>query len=60
MENRIHLKIEEIKRISDFRSYDHVIEIESRYGIHLIERNWMKKKEFDIVKMKLQRKLDIS
>ena len=40
--------------IGEIDTYDHVIEIESKHGVHLIERTWMKKKEFDTVKKRLQ------
>ena len=48
--DRIKLDFNDIKEIVEFDTYDNVIEIESQQGIHLIERNWMKKKEFDKVK----------
>ena len=47
---RTIMKFSDIKEISEFDTYDNIIEIESRQGIHLIERNWMRKKEFDKVK----------
>lgn len=52
--NRTKLNFIDIKEIREFDTYDNVIEIESRQGKHLIERNWMKQKEFDIVKKRLQ------
>lgn len=40
--------------IGEIVTYDHVMEIESKHGVDLIERTWMKKKEFDTVKKRLQ------
>ncbi|UII26075.1 hypothetical protein LVD15_22655 [Fulvivirga maritima] len=51
---RIKLNFNDIIDIGEFDTYDNVIEIESRQGIHLIERNWMKQNEFDIVKKRLR------
>ena len=48
--DRTKLNFSDIIEIGEFDTYDNVIEIESQQGIHLIERNWMRKKEFDIVK----------
>lgn len=53
-QNRIKLNFNDIKEIGEFDTYDNVIEIESQQGVHLIERNWMKKREFDKVKERLQ------
>lgn len=39
-----------IKNIGEINTYDEVIEIESEYGFHLIEKQWMKSKEFEIVR----------
>ena len=52
--DRTRLNFSEITEIGEFDTYDNIIEIESRQGIHLIERNWMKQKEFDIVKKRLR------
>lgn len=52
--DRTKLNFSDITEIGEFDTYDNVIEIESQQGIHLIERNWMKQKEFDIVKKRLQ------
>jgi len=52
--NKIKLSFSEIIEIGEFDTYDNVIEIESRNGIHLIERDWMKQKEFNAVKKRLQ------
>lgn len=52
--DRIKLDFNEIIEISEFDTYDNVIEIQSRQGIHLIERNWMKQEDFDLVKEKLK------
>ncbi len=52
--DRVKLNVNDIIKISEFDTYDNVIEIESQQGIHLIERSWMKQKEFDLVKKKLQ------
>ncbi|GLB50567.1 hypothetical protein [Neptunitalea lumnitzerae] len=52
--DRTKLNFSEITEIGEFDTYGNVIVIESRQGIHLIERNWMKQKEFDIVKKRLQ------
>lgn len=51
---RIKLQLDEIIEIGEFDTYDNVIEIESRQGIHLIERNWMKQKDFENLKRKLK------
>lgn len=50
----IRLNFDEIINIGEFDTYDHVIEIQSKQGVHLIERNWMKQKDFDSIKMKLK------
>ena len=52
--DRTKLNFSDITEIGEFHTYDNVIEIESREGIHLIERNWMRKKEFDKVKERLK------
>lgn len=52
--DRTKLKFNDIKEIGEFDTYDNVIEIESQQGIHLIERNWMKKREFEKVKERLK------
>ncbi len=52
--DQVKLNVNDIIKISEFDTYDNVIEIESQQGIHLIERSWMKQKEFDLVKKKLQ------
>lgn len=52
--DRVKLDFNAIIEISEFDTYDNVIEIESKYGIHLIERNWMRKKDFEKVKEQLQ------
>lgn len=51
--DRTKLNFSDITEIGEFDTYDNVIEIESKQGIHLIERNWMKQKEFDLVKKRL-------
>ncbi len=51
---RIRLNFDEIADIGEFNTYDNVIELESKEGIHLIERSWMKQSEFEKVKKKLQ------
>ena len=43
----------EIKNIGEINTYDQVIEIESENGFYLIEKQWMKSKEFDKVREKL-------
>ncbi|WP_306639815.1 hypothetical protein [Sanyastnella coralliicola] len=48
------LNFSEIQDIGEFDTYDNVIIIESHQGTHLIEREWMKKKEFEMVKAKLR------
>lgn len=50
----IRVDFNEIIDIVEFDTYDNVIEIESRKGIHLIEKNWMKQDDFDLVKKKLK------
>ncbi|WNJ20353.1 hypothetical protein [Pontibacter sp. G13] len=52
--DRIRLNFNDIRDIGEIDTYDNVIEIESKYGVHLIERDWMKQIEFDNVKRKLQ------
>ena len=52
--NIIKLQFDEILEIGEFDTYDNVIEIKSKQGIHLIERNWMKQKDFENLKRKLQ------
>ncbi|NQX86227.1 MAG: hypothetical protein HRT67_10045 [Flavobacteriaceae bacterium] len=52
--DKIKLNFNDIIQIEEFETYDKVIEIESKQGIYLIERNCMKKKEFDKVKERLQ------
>ncbi len=51
---RVRVNFKDILGIGEFDTYDNVIEIESKHGTHLIERNWMKQKEFDNVKIRLQ------
>lgn len=51
--NLINIKFEEILKISEFESYDCVIQIESVKGIYQIERNWMKHQDFEDVKTRL-------
>lgn len=52
--DKVKLNFNDIKEIGEFDTYDNVIEVESQQGVHLIERSWMKKKEFDKVKERLQ------
>lgn len=52
--DRVKLDFNDIIEISEFDTYDNVIEIESKYGIHLIERNWIRKEDFEKVKEQLQ------
>ncbi|QHI39185.1 hypothetical protein IMCC3317_45900 [Kordia antarctica] len=51
--NRTKLNFTEIKSIGEIDTYDQVIEIKSENGFNLIEKQWMKSKEFDIVREKL-------
>jgi hypothetical protein len=51
---RIRLHFEDIIEIGEFDTYGNVFEIESNYGIHLIESNWMKQKDFENLKRKLK------
>jgi hypothetical protein len=51
---RTKVNLKDIKNIEEFETYDHIIEIESTKGFHLIERNWIKKKEFNIVRNRLK------
>lgn len=53
--NRVTLKFNDIKDIGEFNTYDHIIEIESSNAVHLIERNWMNKKDFNEVRNRLQK-----
>ena len=50
---RTKVNFAEIKNIGEIDTYDQVIEIESENGFHLIEKQWMKSKEFDQVRNKL-------
>jgi hypothetical protein len=50
---RTKLNFTEIKNIGEIDTYDQVIEIESEKDFHLIEKQWMKSKEFDKVRKKL-------
>ena len=50
---RTKLNFSEIKNIGEIHTYDQVIEIESEKDFHLIEKQWMKSKEFDKVRKKL-------
>ena len=50
---RTKLNFSEIKNIGEIDTYDQVIEIESEKDFHLIEKQWMKSKEFDKVRKKL-------
>lgn len=51
---RTKLSFKDIKNLGEFETYDHVVEIESTIRIHLIERSWMKQKEFNVVRDKLK------
>ena len=50
---RIKVNFNDIMDIGEIDTYDNVIEIESKHGVYLIERNWMKQQEFDNVKKRL-------
>lgn len=50
---RRRLKFSEIKNIREIDTFDHVIKIEGEKGFHLIEKQWMKSKEFEIVRNRL-------
>lgn len=52
--DRVRIRFDEIEGISEFDTYDNVIEIESRQGVYLIEGQWMAKKDFYEVRTKLQ------
>ncbi|GEM_PF-4280280 len=52
--NRVILQFDDIFDIGELHTYDNVIEIDSTKGIYLIERNWMKEKDFENVKIKLK------
>jgi len=52
--DKMRLNFSEILNIKEFNTFDNVIEIESKEGVHLIERNWMKQKDFDNLKKTLQ------
>jgi hypothetical protein len=54
LKDPIRLNFDQIQEIGEFDTYDNVIEIISDEGVHLIERNWMKQKEFDAVKSILE------
>ncbi|MCB0471869.1 MAG: hypothetical protein KDC56_02300 [Flavobacteriaceae bacterium] len=55
---RTKLKFSEIINIYEIDTYDHVIEIESEKGFNLIEKQWMKSKEFEKVREKLVEWMD--
>jgi hypothetical protein len=52
--DRTKLNLNDITEIGELDTYYNVIEIKSKQGILLIERNWMNQKEFDKVKNKLK------
>ncbi len=56
--DRVKVDFNNVKNIGDFNTYDHVIEIESEQGIHLIEKQWMKKQEFDKARELLIKKIN--
>jgi len=47
----------DIKAVNEIETYDSVIEISSKRGFFLIERKWMRKKDFQELKGILQTKL---
>ncbi len=44
----------EIEEVNEFNTYDHVIELNTANGFHMIERNWMKKADFEQVRIRLE------
>lgn len=36
--------------MGEFNTYDHVIQLETTQGIHLIEKHWMKEEDFNEVR----------
>ncbi|MDF1698717.1 MAG: hypothetical protein P1U56_22885 [Saprospiraceae bacterium] len=52
--DKIRVDFNHINEIGEFDTYSKIIEIVSHHGVHLIERNWMKEKDFKAVKAKLK------
>ena len=50
---RTKLNFADIENIGEVNTYDHVIEINSKKGFYLIEKQWMKSREFNIVRKRL-------
>lgn len=48
---------DDIRTVNEIDSYDSVIEISSKSGLHLIERKWMNKKDFQELRDFLKEKL---
>jgi hypothetical protein len=52
------IRLSDIKGVNEIDTYDNVIEISSKGGPYLIEKKWMRKKDFqelkDFLKQKLQ------
>jgi hypothetical protein len=51
--DRTRLDLNAIDNISEFETYDHIIAIQCKEDTYLIERNWMRKQEFEIIRKKL-------
>ncbi|NBW36329.1 MAG: hypothetical protein EBR30_15185 [Cytophagia bacterium] len=55
---RQKVRLSDIRKVNEIDTYDSVLEISSNRGLHLIERKWMSRKDFqelrDILKEKLK------
>jgi hypothetical protein len=54
---RKRILFDDIRTVNEINSYDSVIEISSKSGLHLIEKKWMDKKDFQELKDILKEKL---
>ena len=49
---RVRLNLTDIISVTGLETYDTVIEIKTKRGVHLVGRSWMRQKDFDTLKMK--------
>lgn len=54
---RIRLRFSQVANICEFETYDHVVEIQTEHESYLIEKKWMRKKEFELVRKTLLKRL---
>ncbi len=54
---RQKIKLRDIRSVNEIDTYDNVLEISSGRGLHLIERKWMNKKDFQELRDFLKEKL---